>query len=287
MDEGHRARCGARRAGAAMAMVLGLMQTARADREAASEQAQRAARQAKAERSGASIDGVPTRPTAPRLVDRPTAVMPSAYAMAGVNHRGELMAALEVGFGEIAAAGVGYDDRLLTGATIEDAVAQGRVNAWFRMGVEARRWSRHQPAMDLTFERTNGEGEAQAAELRAGATQSWRSSFFGVFDASAGVGLWELHGDDQRLSERGLAERVRPFGGLAWTPASYPNTSLLVEGSFGPRVIEGEPQLDWRLGWGARYQVVSWGTIDLVVRNRQEAGLAGSTVMVRLAALVR
>ncbi len=267
------------RIAAGLGLVLAaLTTTAHADTPAPSE--------TRAERSGATLDGVPGRATAPRLVDRATAVMPWSYAIAGVSHRGEPMAALEVRFGEIAAVGVGYDDRLLTGATVEDAAAEGRVNAWFRVGVEARRWSAYQPALDLTFERSNGAGVAQAAELRAGVTQSWRSAFSGVFDATAGVGLWEVRGDGARLSEGELVERVRPFAGLAWTPAAYPNTSLLVEGSFGPRVIDGAPALDWRLGWGARYQVFSWATIDLVVRNRQDAGLAGSTVMVRMAALV-
>lgn len=219
-----------------------------------------------------------------RMVDRPTSAMPSGYAFFGVSHRGELMAALEVQFGGIAALGAGYDDRLLAGTTAKDAEVQGRSSQWFRMGVAAGRWFAQQPALDLTFERTSGDEETHAAELRLGATRSWRSERVGAIDLTAGVGLWEIDGNGARLSDEPLGKRVRPYGGVAWTPPSYPRTSLLLEGSFGPSVIDGEPRLDWRLGWGARYQVFSWSAIDLVVRNRQDAGLPGSTVMVRLSA---
>lgn len=242
-------------------------------------------------------DGVPDRPTAPRLIDVVTAHKPFAHAALGISHRGDVLASLELTLGEIAAAGIGYDDRLLVGATADDAEVQGRVSTWFRMNVPAGHWWRWQPALDLTFQRTEAradkdsdedsdtpEDQAQAAELRAAATKTWRSSAFGVIDLTAGLGLWEIAGAGVRLSDEALGARVRPFGGVAWTPPSYPRTSLLLEGSFGPTVLDGQPRLDWRLGWGARYQVFRWSTIDLVVRNREDAGLAGSTVMVRLTA---
>lgn len=240
-------------------------------------------------------DGVPGRPTAPRLIDVVTAHKPFAHAALGLSHRGDLLATLELTLGEIAAAGLGYDDRLLVGATADDAEVQGRLSEWFRMNVPAGHWWRWQPALDLTFQRTEARadedsdargGQARAAELRATATKSWRSSAFGVIDLTAGLGLWEIAGPDVRLSDQAIGARVRPFGGVAWTPPSYPRTSLLLEGSFGPTVLDGQPRLDWRLGWGARYQVFSWSTIDLVVRNREDAGLAGSTVMVRLTAVL-
>ena len=227
---------------------------------------------------------------AARLVDRATAVMPAIYVMASVSHRGDLAGALEVRLGGVASLGLGYDDRLLVGVNAEDAEVQERRNQWFRLGVEAGRWFAQQPALELTFERTaNGgsdEDEPQVAELRAAASRSFCSGAAGIFDLTAGVGLWDMEDNGAKLSRGSLADRVRPYGGLAWTPPSYPRTSLLLEGSFGPSLIDGEPRLDWRLGWGARYQVFSWSAIDLVVRNRQDAGLAGSTVMIRLAARV-
>jgi hypothetical protein len=210
--------------------------------------------------------------------------MPGAYAILGISHRGEPMAAVELQLGGVAAAGYGYDDRLLAGASAEDAEVQGRRVAWFRVGVAAGRWFAQQPAMEVTFERTFGDGEVHSAEVRLGATRSWRGPRLGILDATAGLGLWEVAGDGPRLSDQALGDRLRPYGGVAWTPPSYPRTSLLLEGSFGPSVIGEAPRLDWRLGWGARYQVRTWSAIDLVVRNRQDAGLPGSTVMVRLSA---
>lgn len=243
----------------------------------------------------AEADELLDRPTAPRLVDLETAQKPFAHAMAGISHRGDVVATMELSLGGIAGVGFGYDDRLFAGDDGNDAEVRARRTAWFRMNAEAGRWFALQPALDLTFQRTlsNDEGDddegstdddPQAAELRATATQSWRSSRFGVLDVSGGVGLWEVARGQERLSDGALASRLRPFAGVAWTPPSYPRTSLLLEGTFGPSVIGGEPRLDWRLGWGARYQVFSWSTIDLVVRNRQDAGLAGSTVMVRVSA---
>ena len=239
----------------------------------------------------AAADELLDRPTAPRLEDLKTAQMPFAQGMAGISHRGDLVATLELSLGGIAALGMGYEDRLMAGDDGKEAEVQDRRTIWFRMNAGAGHWFAQQPALDLTFQRTisddtegNDDGDAQAAELRATATQSWRSSRFGVLDLSGGVGLWEVALGGERLSQRPFSSRIRPFAGLAWTPPSYPRTSLLVEGTFGPSVIAGQPRLDWRLGWGARYQVFSWSTIDLVVRNRQDAGLAGSTVMVRLAA---
>lgn len=243
----------------------------------------------------AEADELLDRPTAPRLVDLTTAQMPFAHVMAGISHRGAPVATMELSLGGIAALGGGYEDRLIAGDDGKDAEVRGRRTVWFRMNASAGRWFAHQPALDLTFQRTisddddsndqgTDDGEAHAAEVRATATQSWRSSRFGVLDLSGGVGLWEVARGEARLSQRPFSSRIRPFAGLAWTPPSYPRTSLLVEGTFGPSVIAGQPRLDWRLGWGARYQVFSWSTIDLVVRNRQDAGLAGSTVMVRLSA---
>lgn len=225
-----------------------------------------------------------SRPAAARLVDVPSSVLPGAYAIAGISHRGDALVAVELQLGGVAAVGAGFDDRLLVGDTAEDAEVQGRRTTWFRLGVAAGRWFAQQPALDLAFQRSDGEGEVHSAELRLGATRSWRWQRFGSLDLTAGLGLWEVAGDGPRLSDGPLGERLRPYGGAAWTPPSYPRTSLLLEGSYGPSRIGGAPRLDWRLGWGARYQVFSWSSIDLVVRNRQDAGLPGSTVMVRLAA---
>jgi hypothetical protein len=223
---------------------------------------------------------------APRLVDRATASLRPGYAIAGISHRGDPSISAEVRLGGIAALGGGLDDRLLIGATAEQLDVYGQQLAWFRLGVEAHRWFRGQPALDVAFERALGDGRIKTAELRTSGTQRWASSA-AALEVSAGVGLWDIEGGVERLSKRRLRDRVRPFVGVAWTPQSYPRTSLLLEGSFGPSVIADRARLDWRLGWGARYQVFAWSSIDLVVRNRQDAGLAGSTVMVRVSAELR
>ena len=256
---------------------------ARTDEERRAEEQRRIEEDRAAAATWAQEQARQRRPAA-RLVDVSAAAMPGAYAIAGISHRGDPMAAVELQLGGVAAVGAGYDDRLLIGDTAEDAEVQGRRTAWFRVGVEAGRWFAQQPALDLTFQRSNGDGEVHMAELRLGATRSWRSQRFGSLDLTAGAGLWEVAGDGPRLSDQALGKRLRPYGGVAWTPPSYPRTSLLFEGSYGPSMIGGAPRLDWRLGWGARYQVFSWSAIDLVVRNRQDAGLPGSTVMVRLSA---
>jgi hypothetical protein len=221
---------------------------------------------------------------APRLVDRPSAQLHGAYVTAGVNHHGDWMIDSELRLGDIAAVGLGNDDRLVVGANAKDATVQTRPIMRFRLGMDAHRWGRYQPALDLTFERTYGKEGIGVAELRTSATERWESSAAGGLEATAGVGLWDLGGASARLSRRAASARIRPYVGLAWTPPSYPRTRLLLEGSFGPSLLAEQPRLDWRLGWGARYQVFDGSSIDLVVRNRQGTGLAGSTVMVRLSA---
>jgi hypothetical protein len=224
---------------------------------------------------------------APRLIDRAAAPLLPAYFVAGVSHRGEAVFAGELRLGALAAVGLGYDDRLLVGATARPASSAGHALMWFRVGLEADRWFRGQPATDLTLERFGGGPRAAAAELRVTATDRWSSPLAGAFSASLGLGLWELADASGAPSRLPLRSRLRPFAGAAWSPSTYPRTSLLLEGSFGPSLLAGGPRLDWRLGWGARYRAFSWGLIDLVVRNRQDGGLAGSTVMVRVTAEVR
>lgn len=220
---------------------------------------------------------------APRLIDRATAELGASYLLGGVNHRGEPLLVAEIPLGPLAAVGGGYEDRLLTGANVEEATSKRDGVMWFRVGAAAEAWFRHQPALSLAFERSMSDDDgARSAEVRGTASDRWVSGRAGALQATAGLGVWEIAAAEGRLSQRPLSERVRPFLGVAWTPPAYPRTSLLLEGSYGPSVIGGIPRLDWRLGWGARYRAGSWSTIDLVVRNRQDAGLAGSTVMVRL-----
>lgn len=219
---------------------------------------------------------------APRLIDRATAELRRGYAITGSSHRGEPLLVAELPLGPLAAIGGGIEDRLLAGVDADDATLQRDPVMWFRVGVEAGAWLRHQPALTFAFERSMSDRPERAAEVRVTATDRWVSGRAGALQATTGLGLWELTGPAQRLSQRALSARLRPFAGLAWTPPAYPNTSILLEGSFGPSVLAGRPRLDWRLGWGARYRVYSWTSIDLVVRNRQDAGLGGSTVMVRL-----
>lgn len=219
---------------------------------------------------------------APRIIDRATAALGDGYLIAGSSHRGEPLLVGEVALGPLAAVGGGIDDRLLVGADA-DAAAPGRAAVmWFRLVARPDAWFAGQPALSLTFERSAREQPERAAEVSAAATKRWVFRRAGALQVTAGLGLWEVRGPTQRLSQRPLSERLRPFTGLAWTPPAYPRTSFLLEGSYGPAVLDGNPRLDWRMGWGARYRAGSWSAIDLVVRNRQDAGLGGSTVMVRL-----
>ncbi|MEZ4362000.1 MAG: hypothetical protein R3B48_17550 [Kofleriaceae bacterium] len=231
----------------------------------------------------ASADAPAPAPS-PRFIDRAAASRGIAYVMLGASHRGDPVLAVEAAFGALAAVGFGFDDRLMVGATGRDAAVERHQVAWFRVRAEAQEWFRHQPALDLTLERFGDGKRVEAAELRVAASDGWSLGAAGRLEATLGLGLWDLDGAAGRLSTRPLVDRVRPFGALAWSPPSYPRTSFLLEGSFGPSVIDGRPRVDWRLGWGARYRAFSWGAIDLVVRNREDAGLAGSTAMVRVSA---
>jgi hypothetical protein len=234
-----------------------------------------------------TVENDPTRFVGPRLVDRATAPLHGGYAIAGISHRKDPMFDAELGLGPLAAVGFGYDDRLVIGPTASQAEVKTLQLMRFRIGVEAHRWSRAQPALDLAFERSIRNDGARAAELHVTATERWSFGSSGALEATAGIGLWEIASNNERLSQQPWTARIRPFLGVAWTPPAYPRTALLLEGSFGPAVIADQPRLDWRLGWGARYRAFSWSSIDLVVRNRQSAGLAGSTVMVRLSAEIK
>ncbi len=236
-----------------------------------------------------------------RFVDVTSATLPprDGVAAVGVGHRGERFAQVEFPFTELAAVGVGVDDRFVAGPTAADAMAAGAKVAWFRVGVPADRQFHGQPAVDLGLRRTFGDsigGErlggpptrAVVAELSVGVTWRVRHRRLGALTVHAGASLWDARSGDPdapaaRMA-RALGARARPAVAISWTPPSVPRTTLLVEHSSAPVLLPTSIELAPRIGWGVRYQVWSWLAIDLAVRHRLEASLDTSTVMVRLAA---
>ncbi len=123
-------------------------------------------------------------------------------------------------------------------------------------------------------------GRARASELHAVA-----SRVLGPVRVHAGAAVLDGGFGDRGAGER-LDAQVRPIAGLEWTPSIYPRTSMLADVAWVPRLAPGALGLEWVAGWGVRYQALAWGSIELLIRHREDEGLADSTVLVRVHAVV-
>ena len=225
-------------------------------------------------------------PPPDRLVDVDGAGLPPGVLLFRAGHRGELSARAEIGFGGDAALGLGIDDRIVIGDDDRSARHHSVPVGSFRIALAADRLFRGQPAVDLGLVRTIGSATDPAfAELHVAGSHAITGEW-GRLWITAGVALWDVRSEGAQPLDR-LAERIRPYGGLSLTVARTPRTSLLLEGTTAPTVIAGAIALSPRIGWGVRYQAMSWGAIDLLVRHRLETDLTGATVMVRLATTLR
>src|SRR2546421_3515031 len=95
--------------------------------------------------------------------------------------------------------------------------------------------------------------------------------------------------DARHSPDTRMGTTVRPLGGLEVTPPQYPKTTLMGDIAWLPRYQPDDPATmlsgntpEWLIGWGVRYQALTWGSIELDVRHRQDEGLSDSTVMVRV-----
>ena len=147
-------------------------------------------------------------------------------------------------------------------------------SALFKIGLSENRFGGWQPALALGFRTTLATREVDDFdEYRAARLFGVASKTLGPLRLHVGVDIWdaEVTVGDQRevLSQQALGDRVRPFGGLSWTPSIYPRTSLIGDFSWAPVVDQGRAELRWLAGWGVHYQALDWGSIELAVRHRQ------------------
>lgn len=239
---------------------------------------------------------LPRAPTSPRVVHAPTAWLQPArqlHVALGTSHRLAPSASMAFGVGDVAELDLELTDRLVAcpGCGEErDATNLFAASALFKLGVAtsaARAW---RLGAALGFRRTiatravtagGRDAELAAAQLYLVGGVRWRGPA-GELDAHAGAELFDAAHGDARITHI-AARTLRPVAGLAWTPPPYPRTSLVVDVAWAPEVKDGPPRLAWAVGWGVRYQALSWGAIELVVRQREDEALGDSTVMVRVA----
>lgn len=222
-------------------------------------------------------------PLVSHVLTAPTAWLPpegAAVGTAGVDHHGDGSVIVGYGFGGLAGLELGTDTDI-RGCTVCDgdhrpaAIWMGR--AAFRIGAPQGAWFRGMPALVLgvrTTFATRGHDFGQARVADAYGVASW----------AAGPVKLHLGADvvDAGYGNIKMGNKVRPLAGLEWTPAQYPKSTLLADVMWVPRFEIGMPKLEWVLGFGARYQALTWGSIELAVRARQDEGLGGITALVRV-----
>ncbi len=244
-------------------------------------------------------------PPAPRVLHVPTAWLQHPgrlYGTTGINHRGGTFLAVSGGLGRLAEFDVNISDRFVRcdRACVADS-ADGKTDqafvgsALFKIGTAENSLFAGQPALALGFRKSfymtedlgTDTEERRFAELYAVASRHVGSAALHVgaqlFDVKLNQTVPRL------LDVSKPQEKLRPFGGLEWVPHVYPRTTLLLDFSWVPRFEErGEAdsqyytELRWVAGWGVRYQALTWGSIELAVRHRQDEGLSDSTVFVRM-----
>jgi hypothetical protein len=223
-------------------------------------------------------------PVLSRVLTAPTAWLPPAGTVVGTAGFGRFgdggMINLGVGLGGIAAVDVGAENDVrgcnACGTDRPEAIVMGR--AGFRLGVHQGAWGRGSPALVLGVRTTwaargHTFGKARAAEAHLVA--SWA---VGPTRLHAGVAALDAGFDD----EISLGPTLRPLGGFEWTPRDFPKSSLMADVMWVPRLEADRAALERVVGIGVRYQALAWGSIELGVRNREDDGLAGTTVLVRV-----
>lgn len=241
-------------------------------------------------------------PPAPRVIDVPTArLQPSGRVFlsggAFVIPDRTPFVAVTLGLGGLADVDLELTDQaaVCRDCSPEDPVPSSiaLMTAAFKMGLEEGRLHRWQPALALGLRapirgRTVDFTELPGIEhdIRAARLFLAASQHAGPVDLHLGVEVWDAESDaggtSSQLNDGPLAERVRPLAGMEWNPSIYPRTRLLADIGWAPVFEDGEVELRWLFGWGVRYQAVSWGSIELDVRHREEGGLDDTEVTVRL-----
>ncbi len=235
---------------------------------------------------------------APRIIHVPTADLQGAgrsYLTAGVSHRGEPFAALSLGLGEVAEVDLEATDKLAACPACSPADPHATtllaLTALFKIGVAEGRLGRWQPALALGFRTVIEDRQIDPAGDRGRAARLYlgASKRLGPVRAHLGLDLWDAQvvaADSEEspppLHQGPARAQVRPFAGIAWNPSIYPRTTLIADFSYAPVLAPQEVELRWLAGWGVRYRVVSWGSIELAMRHRGGDDLSDSTVLVRV-----
>ena len=227
-------------------------------------------------------------PAIPRVITAPTAWLPPGGAIVatggagvgaeGFGNAGEAMLSLSYGLGDLAAVELATDRDLRGCVDCTDrpnGLWLGR--AGFRLGARQDAWFPGMPALVFGVRTTWAAKGPDFGGARA-------SEAYVV--ASRVVGPTRIHvgasAIDARHRQTELGVTMRPLAGLEWTPRDLPRSSLMVDVAWLPRLELDRVTDEWVGGLGVRYQALTWGSIELAVRNRQDDGLAGTTVMVRL-----
>ena len=223
----------------------------------------------------------------------------TVFSSAGATQSGVGLASITTGLGQLAEVAVRVDDdaSVCGGCTADEPHARALVvaNAQFKVGVNEGRAAPWQPALALGFRRSIGEplgagGSPDYDTMAVARLFGAASKTLGPLDVHVGVEVWDasvtLGGRTTFLHERPVAERVRPFLGLAFTSPQTPRTTLIADVAWTPFIAAGESSLRYITGVGVRYQAFGWASIELATRHRQGDALKHTTFMVRINAVV-
>lgn len=218
-------------------------------------------------------------PELDHVLAAPTAWLPGAGSVvgtAGLDHHGKGLVGVGVGLGGISEVelGVDSDARACSPCTGDPAPEIHLARAAFRLGAREHEWFDGQPALVLGVHTTIGHAR------RVGQAYVVASKRLGPAALHAGAMATDAEADGSRM---GL--ELRPLVGAELTPPQYPKTTVLVDFTWLARFEPTTPALEYVFSWGVRYQALTWGSIELDVRQR-EGELGSPTVMVRLNAVL-
>jgi hypothetical protein len=238
---------------------------------------------------------VDAEPSFGRLVTAPTAWMPPAGALvgtAGLDIRSaaedkRLDGNLLFGYalGELAHLELGAESdvracRECDGDPLPAPRWLGR--AAFRIGARQDRWFAGQPALVLGV-RTTFAAASTATFDRPRVSEAYVVASHEM-PGFAGY-IVRLHGGvtaiDAGHGDLEMGPKLRPLGGVELVAPQYPRTTVLADFTY-VALLQPQPRVEWVVGWGVRYQALRWGSIELLVRHREDEGLSASTVMMRV-----
>src|SRR5258707_4040329 len=205
-------------------------------------------------------------PALDHVVAAPTAWLPAANAgagTAGLDRYGNAMIDVGYGLGRIAEVDLGIDSdaRACTTCSHDDpAPSIYLARAGFRVGARADAWFAGHPALVFGVRATAAIGRRRVGDVYVVASE--RIGF-----AAVHAGVEAIDAGDAAMH---MGMRVRPIVGAQLTPPQIPKTTVIADLVWLPRFTASTPALEYTFSWGVRYQALSWGSIELVVRQREK-----------------